>query len=142
MRYATTTIKMRMRFAVVPLILTALLVSGCSNGDADPLTELLESEPDAADAAPQGVGKTDIVEDTIRKVGEDANSYEYFVGTNDSGKPCLLVYASSQDWGSSCGEAGGFSVSVANVVAWLSTNEFQDYTASENIEGVVYVWNS
>lgn len=140
MPYATTTPRRNARLTAIPAIIAALLISGCSTVSSDPLTELLERSPSAEDVAPAGVNGTDIVEETIRKVGKDTQSHEYFVGKNESGEPCLLVYASPKDWGTSCGKAGEFSVSIANVVAWLSVSTFHNYTATEDVEGVVYIW--
>lgn len=80
-----------------------------------------------------------MIDSSIRYVGSDSKSREYYVGKNEAGHPCLLVYRTPQAWGSACGQAGAFSVATQGVVAWLSTETFEGHRATDVIKDVIYI---
>lgn len=128
------------RVTLLAITAIALTISGCSTSSTDPLAKVLNSDPTAEDTIPTSAqGKTDILEESARFVGEDVDGVQYFIGSNTESNSCLLVYISNEMWGSSCGDAGSFNVSMGGKSAWLMSPSFKDVEATENIDDVVFI---
>lgn len=132
------TTNLRLGIVVVAMAISTLCLSGCAT--SSPLEDLFERKASVVDTLPpETIVDSIIVDTSVRYVGTDSEFREYYVGTNEEGDTCLLVYGGPDVWGSGCGTPGEFSVEILDTVAWLFTDSFGNHESDEVINNVVHI---
>lgn len=126
--------------AVVLLVMTVVLIVWGARAGANSAPERLLSQPAAAsDLPPDGIAvEAGVDKGSTRLVGTDSRELRYFIGTQGD-NTCLLIVNTTDDWGSTCGQPGAFSLAFSGVTAWLGADVYQEHISTESIREVVFI---
>lgn len=122
------------------VIAVVLIVWGARSGANSAPHERLLSQPAAAsDLPPAGITvEAGVDKGSTRLVGTDSRELKYFIGMKGD-NTCLLIVNTTDDWGSTCGQPGAFSLAFSGVTAWLGSDVYQEHVSTESIREVVFV---
>lgn len=136
---ARTIIVVLSALALIGLAVALIVRGACAGANGTPQDRLLSQPPVATDLPPGGIAfEAELDEGSSRLVGTDSSALSYFVGTQGD-ETCLVIVKSINDWGSSCGRPGSFSVEFSGVVAWLGSDTFMHHVATESVQEVVFI---